>query len=111
MSSDEALASRAKVLSALSADRQAILQQADAFVVVSLWQHKTDPNRAGYEYEHKATLNEALDAYREYEDGEYDRARAVGIFAVKNGMPLKNGANLDPVLMLRLMHETRRAAA
>ena len=38
MSSDEALARRAKRLSAVQADRAALLQQADAFVVVSWWQ-------------------------------------------------------------------------
>jgi hypothetical protein len=57
MSSDEALASRAKRLSAWQADRAALLQQADAFVVVSWWQEKSGDGRAGaYEYEHRPTL-------------------------------------------------------
>jgi hypothetical protein len=108
MSSDEALASRTRRLSAWQADRAAILQQADAFVVVSWWQEKSSDGHAGdYEYEHRPTLNDALDTYREYEDGEFRRARAVGIFAVKNGLPV--GGRLEATQILRLMHETRRA--
>jgi hypothetical protein len=83
-----------------------LAQQADAFVVVSWWQEKSgNSGRGDYEYEHRPSLNEALDTYREYEDGEYDRARAVGIFAVRNGLPV--GGRLEPVELLRLMRETR----
>lgn len=107
MSSDEALARRAKVLSALDADRAALLQRADAFIVVSWWQDKSGDGRRGdYEYEHRPSLNDALDTYREYEDGEYRRARAVGIFAVKDGLPIMG--RLEPAQLLRLMRETRR---
>jgi len=109
MSSDEALASRARVRSALEADRAALLERADAFVVVSWWQARSGDGRTGdYEYEHRPTLNDALDTYREYEDGEYQRARAVGIFAVKDGLPITG--RLEPAQILRLMHETRQAA-
>lgn len=108
MSSDEALASRAKRLAARQADRTALLQQADAFVVVSWWQDKSSDGGTGdYEYEHRPTLNDALDTYREYEDGEFHRARAVGIFPVKDGLPI--GGRLEAAQILRLMHETRRA--
>ena len=108
MSSDEALACRAKRLSAWQADRAALLQQADAFVVVSWWQEKSSDGGAGdYEYEHRPTLNDALDTYRDYEDGEFRRARAIGIFAVKNGLPI--GGGLEATQILRLMRETRRA--
>ena len=108
MSSDEALASRAKRLSAWRADRAALLGRADAFVVVSWWQEKSSDGRAGdYEYEHRPTLNDALDTYRDYEDGEFRRARAVGIFAVKNGLPI--GGRLEASQIMRLMRETRRA--
>jgi hypothetical protein len=87
MSSDEALASRAKRLSAWQADRAALLGQADAFVVVSWWQEKSGDGRTGdYEYEHRPTLNDALDTYRDYEDGEFRRARAVGILR-RQGRP------------------------
>ena len=68
---------------------RALLGQADAFVVVSWWQEKSSDGRAGdYEYEHRPTLNDALDTYRDYEDGEFRRARAIGIFAVKDGLPI-----------------------
>ena len=108
MSSDEAFANRSKRLSALEADRTALLRQADAFVVVSWWQEKSGNGSIGdYEYEHRPTLNDALDTYREYEDGEHARARAVGIFAVRNGLPI--AGRLEPGQLMRLMHETRRA--
>lgn len=105
MSSDEALAHRSRRLAALQADRAALLGQADAFVVVSWWQ---DGDDGDYEYEHRPTLNDALDTYREYEDGEYRRARAVGIFAVRDGLPV--GGRLEAAHVLRLMRETRRAS-
>lgn len=109
MSSDDALASRARRLSALAADRASVIQQADGFVVVSWWQAKSGDGRRGdYEYEHRASLNDALDTYREYQDGDYRRARAVGIFAVSNGLPI--GGRLDPAEVMGLMQETRRAA-
>ncbi len=108
MSSDEALASRTKRLSAWQADR-ALLQQADGFVVVSWWQEKSGDGRTGdYEYEHRPTLNDALDTYREYEDGEFRRARPVGIFAVKDGLPI--GGRLEAMQVVRLMRETRMPA-
>ena len=47
MSSDEALANRAKRLSAWQSDRAALLGQADAFVVVSWWQEKSSDRRSG----------------------------------------------------------------
>jgi hypothetical protein len=109
MSSDDALASRAKVLTALEADRAALARRADGFVVVSWWQDKSGDGRKGcFDYEHRPALNDALDSYREYEDGEYARARAVGIFAVKDGMPI--GGRLEPAELMRLMQETRRSA-
>jgi len=108
MSSDEALASRARRLLACQADRAARLGQADAFVVVSWWQEKSGDGCAGdYEYEHRPTLNDALDTYRDYEDGEFRRARAIGIFAVKDGLPI--GGRLEAQQIMRLMRETRRA--
>ena len=50
-------------------------------------------------------MNDALDTYREYEDGEYQGARAVGIFAVRNGMPV--GGRKDSASIMRLMHDLR----
>jgi hypothetical protein len=110
MSSDEALANRAKRLSSAQADRAALLQQADAFVVVSWWQDKSGEGTTGdYEYEHRRTLNDALDTYRDYEDGEYQRARPIGIFAVRNGLPIVG--RLEPGQIIRLMQESRRAVS
>lgn len=106
MPSDEAFASRDRRLSAHEADRASLMQRADAFVVVSWWQAKSGDGLSGdYEYEHRPTLNDALDTYREYEDGEYQRARAVGIFAVRNGLPIVG--QLDPAEVMGLMRETR----
>lgn len=110
MSSDDALISRARRLSALAADRAALLREADAFVVVSWWQEKTGDGRRGdYEYEHRPTLDEALYTYREYQDGEYQRARAIGIFAVREGLPI--GGRIDPANVMRLMHDLRQSGS
>lgn len=79
----------------------------DSFVVVSFWQPKSGSSEGDYDYETHATLNEALDAYRELEDGEYPRARAIGIFAARYGMPV--GSRIEPAVILRLLKETRAA--
>jgi hypothetical protein len=91
---------------ALIAEQPVTVTTADSFVVVSLWRAK-EGDGTSYDYETHGTLNDALDAYRELEDGEYPRARAVGIFAAKNGLP--TGGALNPSLLLRLMRETRAA--
>ena len=78
---------------------QSITSQADGFVVVSLWKPEGQPLAKGsYEYEHQATLNEAFDLFRDYEGGQWQRARAVGIFASKDGLPIRRpvGAGADP---------------
>ena len=108
MSSDEALARRAGRLSALESDRAALLRLADGFVVVSWWQDRSGQPRKGlFDYEWRETLNEALDLYREYQDGEYARGAAMGIFSADAaGMPLRR---LDPLHLIRLMRETRAA--
>jgi hypothetical protein len=81
----------------------------NAYVVVSFWHEKSGDGSGGdYEYEHRPTLNYALDTYREYQDGEYARATAIGIFEAKNGLPI--GEALSPARLLQLMHETRKAA-
>ena len=107
MSSDEALARRAGRQSALESDRAAMLRQADGFVVVSWWRDRGgDDAKGAYEYDHRPTLNDALEAYREYQDGEYARASAVGIFAARDGLPI--AGRLEPAWLLRLMAELRR---
>ena len=107
MSSDEALARRVNRLSASEADRISLTQRADAFDVVSWWKEKGgEGRRSSFDYEHLPTLNDALDTYREYEDGEYERAHAVGIFAVKDGLPI--AGRLEPTELLTLMKDVRR---
>lgn len=96
MSSDDAFTHRADLLC-----------DADGFVVVSWWQDRSgDGGRGSYEYDHRRSLNDALEAYREYQDGEYERARAVGIFAARHGLPVAGA--LEPMPLLRLMAELRR---
>ena len=107
MSSDDAFARRASRQSALESDRAAMFREADGFVVVSWWQDRGgDGHRGSYEYDHRPSLNDALDAYREYQDGEYERARAVGIFAARDGLPI--AGRLEPTWLMRLMTELRR---
>lgn len=81
-----------------------IVEQADSFVLVSLWLAKSGNSE---DYETHATLNDALDAYVELERGEYPRARPVGIFRAHNGMP--SGETIKPHAILRLVRESRAA--
>lgn len=55
----------------------AYMMQATEFVVVSLWKDRNSGGES-YDYEPHATLNDALDTYREYEDGEYPAPRLSG---------------------------------
>lgn len=80
--------------------------QADSYVVVSLWRARSGDGES-YDYETHATLNDALDAYADLEAGEHPRARAIGIFAARNGMPL--GSRFDPHYIAKLLKETRAA--
>ena len=86
------------------------IETAAQFVVVSWWSDSAkNPfgTKGSHEYEAFKTLNEALDIYDEYERGEFDRARAIGIFAADaNGLPI---GRLDPALLMRLMREKRAA--
>ena len=96
MSSDDAFTHRAD-----------LPREADGYVVVSWWQDRSgDGRRGSYEYDHRPSLNDALEAYREYQDGEYARARAVGIFAARHGLPIAGA--LEPMPLMRLMAELRR---
>ena len=107
MSLDDAFGRPAGCQAVHDADRAAVLRQADGFVVVSWWQDRGGHGRDGvFEYDHRATLNDALEAYREYHDGEFERARAVGIFAARNGLPI--AGRLEPAWLLRLVAEMRR---
>jgi hypothetical protein len=80
--------------------------RAAGFVVVSWWQSRSSDDRTGsFEYSHCKTLNDALSEYEEYQNGEFARAREMGIFACDAcGMPLHR---LDPARLMRLMAEQR----
>lgn len=89
-------------------NRRTPARQPEGFVVVSWWQDRSgDGTKGAYEYEHRRSLNEALESFREYEDGEFERARPVGIFAARNGLPV--GGCLEPAYLMRLMAEVRRS--
>lgn len=87
-------------------DSKITVTKAAGYVVVSWWQDRSGDGRRGrFEYEHHDTLNEALDAYREYQDGEYRLAAAMGIFACDGaGLPF---SAMDPNRLIKLMAETR----
>ena len=82
--------------------------KAHGFVVVSWWQAKSSDGRRGtFDYELHDTLNDALNAYREYQDGEYHRAAEMGIFTVDAiGLPV---LRLAPETLMKLMAEVRAA--
>ena len=89
---------------ALSTTEQVTVTTAAGFVVVSEWTNSRGAN-AAFEYEHVQTLNDALEVYREYQDGEHPRARAMGIFTADVcGLPLNR---LEPLYLLKLMRELR----
>ena len=79
---------------------------ASGFVVVSWWQDSSRSDlKGGFEYDHFVKLNDALDLYEEFQNGEWSRAREMGIFACDAcGMPLHR---LDPARLMQLMHEQR----
>jgi hypothetical protein len=66
------------------------ITEANGFVVVSRWASHLHSRHRGaptYEYETRDTLNDAFALFRDYESGEWARASAIGIFAVKDGLP------------------------
>lgn len=80
-----------------------------SYAVVTFWQDRSGDGRKGsYDYQHHGDLNAALDSYREYQDGEFARATAVGIFEARNGLPI--GEAISPARLLQLIQETRAAA-
>ena len=87
---------------------QITVTKASGFVVVSWWQESSrNPRKGSFLYTHHETLNGALDDYRQYRDGDWSDAAAMGIFSVNEaGLPLRR---LDPEHLMRLMAETRAA--
>jgi len=66
------------------------MTRGNGFVVVSWWRNadSVPPYSGEYQYECFDSLNDAYEAHRQYEAGEFSRATAMGIFATKNGMPI-----------------------
>ena len=89
-----------------AAEQPITVTRAAGFVVVSWWQSRSSDDRTGsFEYSHHKTLNGALGEYEEYQNGEFARAREMGVFACDEaGMPLHR---LDPTRLMRLMAEQR----
>ncbi len=69
---------------------QNTIAQATEFVVVSNWAPMPgrEKTTGGLHYEDYTDLRMAEDAFHDYEAGEYPRARAVCIFASRNGVPI-----------------------
>ncbi len=63
--------------------------QADGFVVCSWWKNvgSVPPYTGEYQYEWFPTSDAAYECHRLYEEGEFSRATAIGVFAAKGGMP------------------------
>lgn len=81
--------------------------KAACYVVVSHW-HSKDGKVTDTEYERFDHLNDAIDSFVEYENGEYARARPAGIFpGDANGMPIDKP--LQPHALAQLVRETRAA--
>lgn len=69
------------------------------YVVVSFWQAKSSSGAGTYEYEHFTDSRDAFEIYDEYAREEYARARPVGVFEARNGLP--TGRLLHPAIAMR----------
>jgi hypothetical protein len=67
-----------------------LIEQATEFVVVSDWSPMPGRERTtgGLLYEDFDNIARAEDQFREYQRGEYARARAVCLFASLHGVPI-----------------------
>ena len=67
-----------------------LIEQATEFVVVSDWspQPGREGTTGGLSYEDYDDLAKAEDAFHDYRNGEYPRARAVCLFASLHGVPI-----------------------
>jgi hypothetical protein len=69
--------------------QQVVVTRATEWVVVSDWAPLAGkPGTGGLSYEDFTDRRRAEEAYWDYERGEYPRARAVCIFASRNGVPI-----------------------
>jgi hypothetical protein len=67
-----------------------LIEQATEFVVVSDWSPMPgrEMTSGGLSYEDFDNLEDAEQAFHDYERGEYPRARAVCLFASRLGVPI-----------------------
>jgi len=66
-----------------------LIDQATEFVVVSDWSPAPGtPGTGGLSYEDFDNMEDAERAFRDYQKGEYPRARAVCLFASRHGIPI-----------------------
>ena len=85
---------------------QVQVQTADGFVVVSRRQRLKSGRPDGFQYsfDHYDKLDDAAEAHRDFERGEYEPWEAVALFAVADGLPL-GGRNLITSPYARLAAE------
>src|SRR5690349_6852926 len=84
------------------------VMQADGFVLVTTQQSgAVPPYRHVYDYKRFDHLNDALDEYALYEDGEFSGWSPVAIFPCRYGMPF--AAPLSEIELARMLKETRAA--
>jgi hypothetical protein len=62
--------------------------RATEFVVVSFWQIDSSSAKGSYHYEPFTDRRDADSVLAEYMNGEYPKARAIGMFAARHGMPI-----------------------
>lgn len=81
------------------------IQTATGFVVVCRGAFRYGRAQA-YAYDHYTTLNDAADAYTEYESGEYGELYPVALMACRFGIPF---AALSSWRVTQLVADTRAA--
>ena len=78
-----------EIVTQIEALKPVTVTRATEFVVVSDWDPLAGkPGTGGLSYEDFTDQRRAEEAYWDYERGEYPRARAVCIFASRNGVPI-----------------------
>jgi hypothetical protein len=69
-------------------DRPVTVTRCTEFVVVSFWQPDSSSSNGSYHYEPFTDRRDADAVLAEYMHGEYPKARAIGMFAARHGMPI-----------------------
>lgn len=84
------------------------VQTADGFVVVAEYtdpRSVVPPRKTSLTYDWYGTQNDALEAYSEYERGEFSGFRPIGIFPVRHGLPF--GGAFSPMTIAQMLHSER----